>query len=527
MRPIRNVLLIYPPWYRLFGEEMPGVPLGLSYIAGVLERAGYDVTIYNADSEPSGVGLPSATAKSANYDAYLRMLKDLKRPIWNEIREMIARVKPDMVGISLRTAAFGSALNVSRIAKELDPDMPVVWGGVHPTVMPEESAASPHVDVVVRGEGEDTILDLIRGEKPLEQIPGISYRAGDGNVVHNPDRTLIPDLDSLPYPARHLLVDWKACPPESIGGILSSRGCPFKCVFCASYKVWTRKVRYRTVESVIGEITYLRERFGLHRVTFEDDIFPMSRKWLAAFAESLARERIKIAWKCETRVDLLTEEMAKQMKQSGCDEVFLGLESGSPVTLEKMKKAITLEDMRRAVSILRNAGIRYSAFLMIGFPWETIEDMQKTIDLMYELQPFVVKLSVATPYPGTELHQLCLQEGLLPGNIDWSTCFYQNSKKFWSGRFPEEDAHEVIDEALELAEEYNRSQKRRLLIDHPFYVAGRVIWGKYYYPKRLWTLAGHLVGQGTHPETPAGKEFFDHSGRGHAAHSRSNRVATH
>lgn len=346
MKQIRKILLINPPWYRLFGEESPSSPLGLCYIGAILEQNGYDVSIYNGDFTKSGIGLPSASKKTRMYDTYLRVLRDLQHPIWGEVRSLVSQQKPDVVGISLRTSAYGSALNVSHIIKGIDSSIPIVWGGVHPTVLPEESLKNSQVDIVVRGEGEYTMLDLVKNNmERLESIPGISYKK-DGQIIHNAERALIHNLDDLPFPARHLIIDWKSCPPEALGNIFATRGCPYSCVFCASNKVWSRRVRYRSATNVISELQQLRQKFGVRQFSFEDDSFTVNKKLVSDFCNTLIKEGFKIRWRCETRVDLVTKDLVEQMKKAGCEEIFLGLESGSPETLQRIKKGITVEQLK-------------------------------------------------------------------------------------------------------------------------------------------------------------------------------------
>ena len=171
---INKVLLINPPWYRLFGEESPYSPIGLCYIGGVLEKHGFDVTIYNADFNNGGEFM-SDVKRTENYLKYLHNLKDINHPIWKEIETTISKQSPDIVGISVTTAKYGSALNVSKLVKKLNPKIPVVWGGVHPTILPEETGINKDVDIIVRGEGDYTFLDLIENIERLDKVLGITY----------------------------------------------------------------------------------------------------------------------------------------------------------------------------------------------------------------------------------------------------------------------------------------------------------------------------------------------------------------
>jgi len=394
---IKKVLLISPPWYRIFGGSSFASPLGLCYIAAVLEEHGYDVVIYNADFK-NNLELISDREITARYDEYLRILKNINHPLWKEIQRVISYQSPDIVGISVTTAKYGSALNISHLVKIFDPKIPVVWGGVHPTILPEETIKNKDVDIVVRGEGEYTFLDLIENIDNLNDVLGITYKEND-KIIHNPNRPLIQNLDELPFPARHLLLEKENYPPEAFGNIFASRGCPYNCIFCASHKVWTRKVRYRSPENVVDEIKYIQKTFKTHHFRFEDDSFTINKKWVYEICNLLIKEKLNIQWTTETRADIVTDDLIKKMKLAGCKNITIGVESGNEKILKKIKKGITIEQIKNANKILKQNGVGLSAFFMIGFPWETKREINNTISLMKELDPSIAVFSVATPYP--------------------------------------------------------------------------------------------------------------------------------
>ena len=232
---INKVLLISPPWYRIFGGCSDSSPLGLCYIAAILEKHGYNVSVYNADYK-TDLQPTSVVELTAKYDTYLRTLNDMNHPLWKEVGAVISKQSPDIVGISVMTAKYGSALNVSRLVKDFDPDIPVVWGGVHPTILPDETMKNKDVDIVVRGEREYTFWELIENLESLDKVLGITYKE-NGEIIHKPNRPLIENLDELPFPARHLILEKENYHPEAFGNIFASRGCPYNCIFCASHKV--------------------------------------------------------------------------------------------------------------------------------------------------------------------------------------------------------------------------------------------------------------------------------------------------
>ena len=489
MSNVKKVLLIAPPWIRFFGLDTPSPPLGLCYIGAVLEKSGYEVKMYNGDFARTGVGATSFSGMTGSYTAYLQDLHNEEHPIWKEVTKLVFDEKADIVGITCRTPTYGSALRVSEIVKKVDSTTPVVFGGVHPTTLPAETVQNETVDIVVRGEGEYTFLDLVRNLHNLEGVLGITWK-DKRRVIHNADRPPIKNLDELPFPAKHLVHDVNHCPPEALGQIFASRGCPYRCVFCASHKVWSRVVRYRSPQNIVDEIQSLSR--GVKSFSFEDDSFTLNKKLVFEVCDLLMERRLGVRWRCETRVDLTTRDLVKKMKQAGCEEIYLGLESGDEETLKRIKKGITTDQMRQAVAAIRDEGIYFSAFLMIGFPWETEESIKNTLSLMDELKPFRVTMSVTTPYPGTELYDICNAGGLLPANLSWETFFHQSPDMFLSSTMSGEEVSSVIRGAQEKADKYNRRRVMMLPFTNPGYVMRRMIKGKYWYPLRALKILRHL-----------------------------------
>lgn len=489
---INKVLLISPPWYRIFGGCSDSSPLGLCYIAAVLEKHGYNVSVYNADYKTK-LQLVSVVEMTAKYDKYLRTLKDANHPLWKEIGTVISEQSPDIVGISVMTAKYGSALRVSRLVKDFNPDIPVVWGGVHPTILPDETIKNKDVDIVVRGEGEYTFLQLIENLKSLDKVLGITYKEND-EIIHNPNRPLVQHLDELPLPARHVILEKENYHPEAFGNIFASRGCPYNCIFCASHKVWTKKVRYRSPQNVVDEIKEIKKTFKTNQFRFEDDSFTLNKRFVESVCALLIKEKLDIKWTTETRVDLVTDDLIKKMKSAGCEDITMGVESGDEKTLKRIKKGITIEQIRNANRILKENKMGFSAFFMVGFPWETKKEIDKTVSLMKELDPSMAAFSVATPYPGTELYDFCVSERLIPQRMDWSTFFHQSPSMYLTNNLTKEETSRIIEEVEKIFEQHNNKKWRAKLLSDPLYAIGRVIKGsKYYNPQDLWTLFNHYI----------------------------------
>ena len=402
----------------------------------------------------------------------------------------ILQQSPDLAGISVLTSAYGSALRVADIVKKVDRDIPVVFGGVHPTTLTEETVKNENVDIIVRGEGEYTFLELAKSlsvEGKLSDVHGITYKE-DGKIVHNPNRPLIQNLDDLPYPARHLLLEKEKYSPDAFGSIYATRGCPYHCIFCASHRIWSRKVRRRTPENIVDEIKYVQKTFKTRNFRFEDDSFTYDKKFVDDVCDLLIEEKLDIEWVCQTRANLLTNEIAKKMKSAGCERTWIGAESGNDEILKKIKKSINIEQVKNAKEILNKNNIDFNAFFMFGFPWETKKEIDETISFMKELDPLFTNIAVATPLPGTELYDICKKEDLLPENVDWSEFLFESPDMFFTKNFTREEVAKIIYETEKIFDKHNKRKFIKMLISNPSYAYRRAKSGKDFKIKSLWNL---------------------------------------
>ncbi|MBI4162426.1 MAG: radical SAM protein [Candidatus Aenigmarchaeota archaeon] len=482
-----RILLINPPWYRLFGEELDAFPLGLSYLGGVLEKNGFHVCIYNADHDKGAISDMSGGEMMEHHKRYLEILSDLSDPIWDEVRKVVKEQNPDIVGINVWTPKLGSALNVARICKEFNPNTKIIFGGVHATIMPDDVLKSPYVDIAVRMEGELTMVEVaqkIQAEEPLDNVLGISFKK-ENSIVSNDNRPFIENLDDIPFPARHLLLDRETYHSNAFGKIFASRGCPYQCNYCGSNKIWTRKVRYRSPKNVVDEMEYVKKEYGSTHFVFEDDLLTINKKFLTAICDELIERKLDVEWSCETRANLVFDDLIKKMKQAGCTGIVVGIESGSAKILKDIKKGIVPEQIYNAAKIIKDNGVIYSAFFMMGFPTETKEDIMETVKVMKETQPFNAVLSVLTPYPDSEIYYQCLEMGLLPKDIDWSRFYHQSPDNFFMKYMTKQEFDGVKNWAMKMFDDHNKSQKRAFLMKHPIYTARRIIKNKYYTPKNM------------------------------------------
>jgi len=361
-------------------------PLGLAYLGAMLGQVGCEVRILDA---------------SAPYTQYT-------------LRELVAETidyRPDLVGVGIMIpwSQYSYQL-IGELRRSIE--APIVAGGPHPSQLPEE-ALRYHADMVVRGEGEYAIQDLVkwlRGELRIEEILGLSYHI-NGEVRHNPPRPLIEDLDVLPFPAKHLFIreHYVKTAPEinKYRTLISSRGCPFSCTYC-SKPVFGTTVRMRSPANVIMEMEALMETYGLQSFNFVDDLFTVNRQRVMEFCELILQKKLSVHWKCIARLNTVDPELLAKMKQAGCVGINYGVESGSPETLLRARRGYTVEQAEAALKATYEAGMPCQANFMYGFPWETPQHIQQTINFIKKIEPYVEMIpagGILEPTPGTALYE--------------------------------------------------------------------------------------------------------------------------
>lgn len=347
-------------------------------------------------------------------------------------RDILRRCRGSgLAGFTATSPMMKHALFLAGEIKKENPGCLTVFGGAHPSILPGETLEHPACDLVVRGEGEETFSEIVdavsRGGAPecLCGIPGLSFKDAGGRPVHNPPRPLIADLDTLPFPARDLFEQARFLEQgfrkygDRGAWVLSSRGCPCLCTYCASNEVWTRKWRPRSPENILAEIRELRERHGVDRINFADDTFTISRKRVARFCELMKQENPGVVWACNARVDNVDEDLFRLMKEAGCAEVWMGVESGSPEILKEIKKDITPLEIREAFRAARAAGLMTRGYFMIGSRSESRETIGQTERLIDAIRPDRLAFSILTPYPGCEEYDRWVRKNGLR-RTDWS-----------------------------------------------------------------------------------------------------------
>jgi radical SAM superfamily enzyme YgiQ (UPF0313 family) len=350
-------------------------PLGMTSIAALLREKGIPVTIL--DPIPEGYSFKQALEFAQGFDVIIITLA--------------------------ASNAQGSYQFFSRLEGKVR-----IFMGTHATALSQHILEKGYCDIVVRGEPDYTTLETIRNFPNLKGVLGVSYR-GEGRVVNNPDRPLIENLDDLPFPARDLVDNSKyrivSFPGEPVAMVLTSRGCPFDCTFCATHLFYKRKRNVRSVENVVAEIEEIVGDYGINHIFLIDDTFTIGEKRVVSLCELLKERKLSIEWICLGRVDTVTGPMLNAMQKAGCKEIIYGVESASPAVLETTKKNITLEQMHNAVKMTKDLGIRVSLFFMFGNPGDTLESIRATSRLARKLNPNFASFNIATPDPGTPIFE--------------------------------------------------------------------------------------------------------------------------
>ena len=400
-----KVLLIYPPSTHTITTNVPSEveeasgaypPLGLLYVAAYAEK-NTSAEVAVLDTQVEGADLA-------------------------QIEKRISTYGPDVVGIQAMTFTLIDAIETAEAVKRVSQDIHVCLGGPHVNIYPEETLEIPEVDSLVMGEGEVVFSELVRcldEGRSLEEVVGVAFKR-NGKAVVTGRRPFIRDLDALPHPARHLVPYRKytsALATETpITTMMSSRGCPFRCIFCDRPHLG-KVFRARSPESIADEMEEC-QKMGIREVFFYDDTFNVNRKRVIDLCRLISERGIDLRWDIRARVDLMDEEMLRALKDAGCVRIHYGVEAGTPEMIEVLRKGIDLSAVRRVIGLSEKLGITTLAYFMIGNPGETREQIMETMRFAGSLPASYVHISVTTPFPATELYRVGLEKGIFP-NDHW------------------------------------------------------------------------------------------------------------
>lgn len=376
----------------------------------------------------------------------------------HEFLESIRKKSPQLIGFSCMTPHIKNGARLAKMIKDNFPDILTVVGGVHGSAIPEQTLSEfPQFDVVVCGEGEQTLVDLYRGclNNRLNQVAGIAYRIENGTDIRiNAPRPMLKNLDDFPFPDRDMIDIEKynrshvsrgfSRKTRNIAEIMCSRGCPYDCIFCASKVVHSRTVRFRSPENIIAEMEYLMDRYNIEHFSFLDDTFTLRKSVLKPVCEYMGIKGV--SFDSYSRVNDIDEEKMDIMVSNGCKKISFGVESGSPKILKLLKKGITVEQAARAFCIARKAGLHtIEATFMIGcHPDETLQDIEMTKNLIHKLRPDIMALNITIPYPGTEFNRILKERGILKSE-DWDEFVLFFSNPSWElGSVPMKEIKRIL-----------------------------------------------------------------------------------
>jgi radical SAM superfamily enzyme YgiQ (UPF0313 family) len=388
-------VLLINPYYPI--SETPSPPLGLAYLAAALEQAGVEVKILDYVVYPY------------RRDALESVLKEFK---------------PQVAGATAVSMTFDHARQVLSDVKAIDPQILTVMGGPHVTFCAQETLESfTELDAVVVGEGEETLVEFLRAvkcDRNFDKVNGLAYRA-DSKIVTTAKRKWVKELDALPFPARHLLPLGRYRALRMPISMTTSRGCPYKCIFCVGRKMGGVKVRYHSAERVATELQYLAN-LKFHQINIADDLFTANQNHCLAVCEEILRRELEINWTSFARVDTVSEKLLSKMKVAGCTAVSFGIESANPAILNTIQKGITLEQVRNAIRLCRRVGISPYASFILGLPGETPQTIKETKAFAAKLQQegLAYGFHILAPFPGTEVRAQSDRLGIRILTDDWS-----------------------------------------------------------------------------------------------------------
>lgn len=386
-----RILFFHPTSY---SDGYPEPHLGLGYLMGVAKNyGGIEYELYDHDHH------------SKQFD----------------VEELIAKFKPDVYAVSFMTPQYGAAIRAIKRFKQLTPDAVVFVGGAHPSSDPNGILQEiPEIDYLARGEGEQTFIEFLdywHGKIAIEEVSGLGYYQG-GEVILNEKRPLMARSELDDY---H--VDWETImrhgpymqrlvyeeEPVNALAVITTRGCPYECTFCDEVTIWERKVRTKSIDNVVSEMKHLRDTYDVWHFNILDDTFTLNPKRVKELCGKL--KELNVKWRVTAKVNNVSPDMARQMREGGCQLVAFGVESGDEEVLRLMKKEQTLDDVRYAFKLVQDEGMISYALCMVGNIGEDMAAVKRTAKFVGELNPDLFSCAIMTPYPGTENYTTCEKNG--------------------------------------------------------------------------------------------------------------------
>ncbi len=433
-----KILLVSPN----FGIDTIRPPLGLAYIASIIENI-HEVRILDLALYPENL---------------------------QKLGSVLNEFSPDVVGVTCYTPSFSESMGIAKYVKEYNKKIITILGGPHPSIRPAD-CLNEYVDFVVVGEGEITfpeLLEHIEGKRTVNDINGLSYRNGSG-IVTNPPRSYITDLGKYPFPARHLLEMDKYSEP--IITILTSRGCPFNCIYCCR-TVMGKKYTAQSPERVLEELKMVLGSSTYRHIHFTEELFTFDKERVKRICELLIENNFGITWSCNSRVTSVDESLLALMKKAGCIRITFGVESGDDNILKSLKRGISVDQIRKTFKDCKTIGIEAAGYFMIGVPEDTKETVQRTINFALELDPFNCLFSTATPLPGTDLWDIMGMDKRSPDSYKWDDFKIQNTSPLFDMKYLTKD------EIFELYQLANLKWRQHIFyrnLSRPTYLLKKII----------------------------------------------------
>ena len=395
MKAETDVLMIKPSSPKKF---VPYLPLGLGYLIAVLKE--YSTSVKLLDLE-------------------LDYMEE------DEFIDYIKNTAPGIVGFSCMTCSYLPALHFASLVKKADPDIITVFGGPHPTFQAAEALAHHAVDIVVRGEGEHTFYELVmalQNKKSLSTIKGISYKV-NGNIIETPTRPLIKDLDALPFPARDIMEIEKY--HESVrGNLITSRGCPWNCLYCSTSQFNGHTFRARRPHSIVDEMQILIQEYKCKKLGIVDDLFTFDRARVFKICNTLLERGLKAEWSCSVRADTIDRELLKKMYGAGCRTLFIGIETVNDTVMNRIRKGLKIENVKKALMLAKDVGFNIKASFILGLPFQKPDEGEGILKFAQEvgLHPpsDLITVNMLCAFPGTDLYDNPGKYGITITNKNWT-----------------------------------------------------------------------------------------------------------
>ena len=483
-----KITLCYPALLPGHKSKYGLQPLGVLYIAALLKREGFEVEVLDADIDGLSV---------------------------RETADRILASEPDLIGFSMMTPQLITALACSTLLKQARPEVPIVLGGAHfDSTKGDTFDMATCFDFAVTGEGEWTLLEACQAlrdhgewgpagvtnlQECIEDIPGVVYRNQETLEVHeNTARAFLKDLDELPSVDYDMVDITKYSIPTMAGhhvmSMMLSRGCPFKCTFCDAPITMGTKLRFWSIERAIKDLKFYKERYGVTNFVFKDSTFTAKKKWAFEFCHALLDADLDIKWRCNTRVNLVPPPLLELMAEAGCYVINFGVESGDPEILKRIKKEVSLDDVRDCFERCRKLGIRTYATFLMGNPGETEESARRTLDFAKQVRPSLCMFFVSTAYPGTPMYDDALAAGEVKPRWWADQAFDASKNSAFQVRWGWTDAGALTFQNGFQAEYWQRKATRE------WYLRPRFMWNTLsftirnpYFLRHIWNLGTEII----------------------------------